>query len=99
MRIFQVFWRVFSISNPYNSPEFIEQLMTGLAIVTLAFYGQTPHHWQYLVLSSSYAIGAAASMWVRESILPTSRIHLSRVLAGLLLIYSLFCFSDLAAYL
>ncbi len=58
-----------------------------------------PNAWQYPVLSSSFAIGAAVSMWIREMLIPTPRPRAAIVLAvALLLIYSFFAFVNVAAY-
>lgn len=95
MRFFQTWWRVFVFASQHNPPWFIELLMTFLAVILLGVWGLT-HHWAYLVLSSSYAIGAAASLWVRESFNPhSSTLRVNQVLAVLLLIYGFCGFADL----
>ncbi len=55
--------------------------------------------WQYLVLSSCFAMGAAVSMGVRELIIPSMRSRWLLMLAiGMLLIYSFYAFVELAHY-
>lgn len=52
--------------------------------------------WPYLVLSSSFALGAGVSMWVREIVMPSHRPRGALVLAiGVLLLYSVYGFTDL----
>ena len=52
--------------------------------------------WPYLVLSSSFALGAGVSMWVGEIVMPSSRPRVALVLAiGILLLYSVYAFADL----
>lgn len=73
-----------------------------MVLLTLAFglnWTFEPNAWQYSVLSSSFAIGAAVSMWVRERIIPSPRPLVAKVLAvSMLLLYSLFAFVNVAAY-
>lgn len=73
-------------------------MMTSLTMALLVSWEYT-HQWPYLVLSSSFAIGAASSMWVREMIVPSHHPRVVLVLAIMLLIYSLYAFSDVARYL
>ncbi len=91
MRIWQFWWRTLVFSTQYNPPVFVEQVMVLLTMALLLIWGFTPH-WPYLVLSSSLAIGAAGSMWVRESIVPSSHafvVFANRILPIMLLLYSL----------
>jgi hypothetical protein len=98
MRPIQFWWRTLVFSSQYNPPWFVELLMTGLAIGLLMSWEITKD-WPYLLLSSSYAIGAAMSMWVRETLMPSPHLRVMQILAILLLIYSFCSFSDLAVYL
>ena len=95
MRLWQFWWRSLVLSTQYNPPEFVELMMTSLTMALLMSWEFT-RLWPYLVLSSSFAIGAATSMWVRELILPSQHSAVVKVLAILLLIYSLYAFADVA---
>ena len=95
MRLWQFWWRSLVLSTQYNPPEFVELMMTSLTMALLMSWEFT-RQWPYLVLSSSFAIGAATSMWVRELILPSQHSTVVKVLAILLLIYSLYAFADVA---
>lgn len=97
MRLWHFWWR--TISTQYNPPESIEHLMVLLTIALFLRWG-FEHEWQYLLLSSSLALGAGASIWVREMILPSHRSRLLMLLlvSGLLL-YSFFAGVSLVDYL
>ncbi len=95
MRFLQHWWRTLVFANQYNPPETIERLMVLLSLA-LAVQWVLLNDWPYLVLSSSFALGAGVSMWVREMIMPSPRPRLVLVLAiAVLLSYSLFAFADL----
>jgi multisubunit Na+/H+ antiporter MnhE subunit len=98
MRLWQFWWRTLILSTQYNPPEFIELMMTSLTMALLVSWEFT-HHWAYLVLSSSFAIGAAVSMWIREMMIPSPHPRVVQVLAILLLIYSFYAFADIASYM
>lgn len=73
MRIWRFWFSTLVLSSQYNPPWFIELLMTALAMVLLVRWGVTDdklHNWPFMVLSSSFAIGAATSISVRELITP-----------------------------
>lgn len=92
MRIWQLWWRTLVFSTQYNPPVFVELVMLLLTMALLLIWGFTPH-WPFLVLSSSLAIGAAGSMWVRESIVPSPHpfvVYANRILPLLLIFYSLY---------
>lgn len=96
MRLWNFWWRSLVFTTQYNPPESIERLMILLTMALGLQWGLFDG-WPYLVLSSSFAIGAAVSMWVRETLMPSSRPRLVLVLAvGVLLTYSLYAFTDLA---
>lgn len=96
MRLLQFWWRTLSMT--YNPPELVEHLMVLLTLVLGLTWVFQPF-WQYLVLSSSFAMGVAASMWVREVLLPSPRPPMVRVLpVAALLFYSLFAFVSLVDY-
>ncbi len=68
-----------------------------LLSVALALQWAVSDEWPYLVLSSSFAMGAALSMWVRETIMPSHRPRGLLVLAiAVLLLYSVYAFADIA---
>jgi hypothetical protein len=79
------------LSSQYNPPEFVEHLMMLLAMALSVAWGLTDE-WPYLVLSSSYAIGAAISMWVRQLLLPLPHSRMVLIPAALLLICGLSAF-------
>lgn len=97
MRFWQFWWRTLIFSTQYNPPEFVELTMTSLTMALLVSWEFT-RAWPYLALSSSFALGAAVSMWVRELIIPSPYPRVVQVLAILLVIYSLYAFIDLAQY-
>jgi hypothetical protein len=75
-------------SSQQNPARFVECLMLLLAtsLVILWMMPLKLHaSWAYLVLSSSYTIGAAASIWVRESIEPSHQQRLMQTMAILAL--------------
>ncbi|MEB3336411.1 MAG: hypothetical protein VKJ46_03045 [Leptolyngbyaceae bacterium] len=87
-----------------NPPQFVELLMLLLAIALLLVWGIADAvwgmraGWPYLVLSLSYAIGSAVSTLVRETILPSPQPRLTQVIAVLLLLVSLYSFTDFLRY-
>jgi len=95
MRLWQFWWRTLVLSTQYNPPEFVELIMTSLTMALLVSWMLTPA-WPYLVLSSSFALGAAISMWVRQLIAPSPHPCVLKLLAVLLLIYSLYAFALVA---
>ena len=88
-------WRSLVFTLQYNPPEFLEQIMVLLAIALAIIWGIT-NSWQYLILSSSYAIGASISIWVREAIAPTPQTRIAQFLGVILLIYGLYGLMDIA---
>jgi len=98
MRLWQIWWRSLVFSTQYNPPELVELMMTSLTMALLMSWEFT-HLWPYLVLSSSFAIGAGLSMCVRELIVPSPYSGVVKMLAVLLLIYSMYAFADVANYL
>ena len=97
MRLCQFWWRTLIFSTQHNPPEFVELIMTSLTMALLVSWEFT-HNWPYLVLSSSFAIGAAVSMWIREMIRPSAHPRVVQVLAVLLFIYSFYALADVAPY-
>ena len=85
--------------NQDNPPRSIEMVMLLLAIALLGIWGKT-EQWPYLVLSLSYAIGSSTSLLIRESFFPSSqpRLTLPQIAAIVLLIVSIYGFTDLARY-
>jgi hypothetical protein len=96
MRHLQFCWRTLVLSTQQNPPESIEHLMVLLTLALGLNWVFQPD-WQYLVLSSSFAIGAAASMWVREAIVPSPRPRMVMIVAiTVLLLYSVYAFANVA---
>src|SRR5919202_3761483 len=95
MRYWNWWWRSLIFSIQYEPPGFVEYLMMSFALGLGMKWFFSPE-WPYLVLSSSFVIGSAISMWVRELMMPSSR--KPRVLAStlLLLAYSISSFVYLA---
>lgn len=71
--------------------------MLLLAMVFLGIWGIKPD-WPYLVLSLSYIIGASISILVREAIAPSPQPRATQITAVLLLIISIYGFTDLVQY-
>lgn len=69
--------------------------MVLLAIALAIIWGFT-NSWQCLILSSSYAIGASISIWVREAIAPTPQSKIARISGLILLIYGLYGLADIS---
>ncbi|MBK4731818.1 hypothetical protein JJD41_18370 [Oxynema sp. CENA135] len=97
MRRWQSWWETLLESSQNNPPVFIELLMLSLAIALLGSWGMT-EKWPYLVLSLSYAIGAALSSLVREAIAPSAQAKLTQATAVLLLLVSGLSFVELTRY-
>ncbi|MGC9505283.1 hypothetical protein [Baaleninema sp.] len=68
-RITQFFWESLLAASQENPPRFVELVMLSLAGVMLVLW-LFDERWPYLVLSASYVLGSAASIWVRELISP-----------------------------
>ncbi|GET42046.1 hypothetical protein MiSe_68600 [Microseira wollei NIES-4236] len=74
------FWYNALIRSTFsNPPVFIEGLMLLLAMVLLPIWFLA-QKWPYLVLCCSYIIGASMSIFVRESILPSSQSQRNRII-------------------
>jgi hypothetical protein len=72
--------------------------MLLLAVILLGIWSITPN-WAYEVLAWSYVVGVSASMWVRSLLAPSYQTRTTQVTAVLLLIISIYGFSDLIHYL
>lgn len=98
MRHWQFWWRTLIFSTQHNPHEFIEHLMMFLAFALVVRWGIT-YEWPYLVLSSSFALGAAVSIGIREMLVNSHRPRAAIifVVAGLVL-YSLYTFDILRDY-
>lgn len=80
MRRLVQFWSNTLIrSSQSNPPVFIEGLMLLLAMAFLPLW-LFAQKWPYLLLCCSYILGASMSIFVRESILPSSQSHRNRIL-------------------
>lgn len=96
-RHLQFCWRTLVFSTQQNPPESIEHLMVLLTLALGLNWVFQPDDLPYLVLSSSFAIGAAASMWVREAFVPSPRPRAVMVIAiTVLLLYSVYAFANVA---
>lgn len=74
------FWYNTLIRSTFsNPPVLIEGLMLLLAMVLLPLW-LFAQKWPYLVLCCSYIIGASMSIFVRESILPSSQSQRNRII-------------------
>jgi len=98
MRSWQFWWRTLLVSAQSNPSWFVELAMIGFAWLLLLRLKMTAQ-WPYLVLSVSYAVGASASIWVREAIAPSSQKLMTRLVAVLLLVYSIYALSDIVYYI
>lgn len=87
MRYWQLWWQSLIFSIQYDPPGFVEYLMMSFALGLGMKWFFSPE-WPYLVLSSSFVIGAAISMLVREWLMPSSRKPMVLVSTLLLLAYS-----------
>lgn len=72
--------------------------MLLLAIALLGIWSIDPN-WPYLALALSYVVGSSISILVREAIAPSSQPRITQVTAILLLIISIYGFTDLIRYL
>ncbi|NEO31974.1 MAG: hypothetical protein F6K36_16365 [Symploca sp. SIO3C6] len=98
MRIWQFWWRTLVLSSQYNPPEFIEHFMILWTLILGLWWGFLPY-WPHLVLSASFALGAAMSMLVRELMTPSTRPRSVSVLAiFVLLSYTIYAFTQLPPY-
>ncbi|MGQ4646482.1 hypothetical protein [Lyngbya aestuarii] len=98
MRIWHFWWRTVIFSTQYNPPEFVEHFMV-LWTLALGLWWGFFDSWPHLVLSASFAIGAAISMGVREMIAPSPRPRAVLFMAiAVLLSYGLYGFAQLPAY-
>lgn len=72
--------------------------MLLLALILLGVWSFTPD-WPYQALAWSYLAGVSASMWVREAIAPSHQARATQIAALLLLLISIYGFTDLFRYL
>jgi hypothetical protein len=98
MRIWRFWWNTLILLSQHNPPQFVEILMLWLALVLLGIWSIIPY-WPYLGLSLSYVVGASISLLVREAIAPTNQARVSQITAVLMLIISIYGFTDLIRYL
>jgi hypothetical protein len=98
MRIWHFWSNSLIFLTQYNPPQFVELLMLLLAVILLGIWSITPN-WAYEVLAWSYVAGVSASMWVRSLLVPSYQTRTTQVTAVLLLIISIYGFSDLIHYL
>ncbi|MEY3870058.1 MAG: hypothetical protein RLZZ338_3949 [Cyanobacteriota bacterium] len=86
------FWQNIILLIQSEPPRLIELVMLSLAII-LGICWLTNYHWPYLVLSVSYAVGSATSLWIRELILPSSQVRFLIATGVLLLSVGLLVYS------
>jgi hypothetical protein len=85
-------WQNIILFIQSEPPRLIELIMLSLTII-LGICWLTNYHWPYLVLSVSYAVGSATSIWIRELISPSSHIRLTIATGVLLLSVALLVYS------
>ena len=85
-------WQNIILFIQSEPPRLIELIMLSLTII-LGICWLTNYHWPYLVLSVSYAVGSATSIWIRELISPSSHIRLTIATGVLLLSVALLLYS------
>jgi|JI102314DRNA_FD_contig_71_305127_length_3138_multi_4_in_0_out_0_4 hypothetical protein len=85
-------WQNIILFIQSEPPRLIELIMLTLTII-LGICWLTNYHWPYLVLSVSYAVGSATSIWIRELISPSSHIRLTIATGVLLLSVALLVYS------
>lgn len=85
-------WQNIILFIQSEPPRLIELIMLSLTII-LGLCWLTNYHWPYLVLSVSYAVGSATSIWIRELISPSSHIRLTIATGVLLLSVALLLYS------
>ncbi len=90
-------WQFFQFLGQEYPPRLIEVLMLSLAMILLLIWGYTDQ-WPYLVLSLSYVIGSSVSVLIRESFYGLNQLRLTQIAALVLLILSLYSFTDLSRY-
>lgn len=98
MRNWRFWLNTLVLSSQYNPPRFVELLMLLLAIALLMIWSFQPY-WPYLALALSYVVGSSISILVREAIAPSHQPRVTQVTAVLLLIISIYGFTDLIHYL
>lgn len=85
-------WQNIILLIQSEPPRLIELVMLSLAII-LGICWLTNYHWPYLVLSVSYAVSSATSLWIRELILPSSQVRFMLATGVLLLSVALLVYS------
>ena len=98
MRSWQFWWNTLIMSSQYNPAWFVECLMLMLTSALFVVW-MLQGDWPYLMLSSSYSLGAAMFIWVREAIAPSHQRRLMQAIALLSLVYSLYSFADVVPYI
>lgn len=73
MIIRQIWSQTLTLVSQQNPSKFIELLMLSLAFVLAGIWFFHQNQWPYLVLCASYIVGVAASIWVEESLVPSTR--------------------------
>lgn len=94
MRTCRFWWNILVLSSQYNPPQFVELMMIFLFITLLGIWKATDS-WPFLALGLSYVVGVATSILVRETITPSPYRYFSQLIAILLLILSIYGFTDI----
>lgn len=87
MRLWQNLGDMISQLSQPDPPRFVALVLLNLALVALFLValGGAPD-WPYLILSLSYAFGAAATYLVKEAVIPSPQTKLTQGLKGVLLV-------------
>jgi hypothetical protein len=95
MRTLRFWIHTVAASSRNDPPRFVESVMVVFVILTLVASVIFPQDEPYLVLCSSLAIGLSISILVREAIAPSHEALISRLMAFLLLVISVYGFADM----
>ena len=95
MRFWRFWLNAVILSSQHNPPRFVELLMLSLAIIMLAISTVFPQEEAFLILGLSFVVGASLSILVREAMSPSSRTFITQMTAILLLLVSIYGFTDL----
>jgi hypothetical protein len=96
MRLWQFWCQTFRLALQSSPPRSVEVVMLSLAVVLFGVW-TLQEQWPYLWLGSSYALGSATSIWVRETFFPSNQVRrwqatLVLGLSILLLLFAMYSF-------
>ncbi|WP_071518250.1 hypothetical protein [Geitlerinema sp. PCC 9228] len=92
MRLWQFWCQTFWLALQESPPRSVEVVMLFLAVVLFGVW-TFQEKWPYLWLGSSYALGSATSIWVREIFFPSTHQRRWQATFVLLLSVSLLFFT------